>query len=223
MEKTVSVIMPAYNYARYMDEAIQSVLNQSVKAHEIIVVDDDSTDNTEEVAKKYPVKYVWQQNKGLAGARNTGIWHATGEYIMSFDCDDIMRPDCLKEHLALADENSIVTCGLMAFGNENYTARPEPATIEKLLKTNTIYSNTLFPRKAWEKVQGFDESKIMRLGWEDREFWLRVLGAGYKSKVSNYIALLWRRHAKTMSATSADPNHRVLQEYIFNKNKHLLQ
>lgn len=110
----------------------------------------------------------------------------------------------------------------MAFGSESYTARPTVATIPILLKTNVIYSNTLFPKQAWENVGGFDESPIMRLGWEDREFWIRVLGAGYKSKVSNYIALLWRRHPKTMSSTSADPNHKILQDYIYNKNKHLL-
>lgn len=218
----VSIIIPCYSYAQYLDEAIQSVLNQSVKAHEIIVVSDGAIDNSVEIARKYPVIIVEKENGGLASARNAGIKVATGKYIMSFDSDDIMRPDCIKEHLALADDNTIVTCGLMAFGSENYTARPREATLEILLKTNVIYSNTLFPRKAWEEVGGFDESKTMRLGWEDREFWVRVLGAGYKSKVSNYIGLLWRRHPMTMSATTADPNHQILQDYIYKKNKHLL-
>jgi len=223
MEKpTITVIIPVYNYGQYLDEAIQSVLDQSVKPHEIIVVSDGAIDNSVEIARKYPVTIIEKENGGLASARNAGIKASTGKYFMSFDSDDIMRPDCLKEHLKLADDTSIVTCGLMAFQSENYTARPRVATVDILLKTNCIYSNTLCPKKAWEEVGGFDESETMKLGWEDREFWLRVLGAGYTSKVSAYVALLWRRHNKSMSTTTADPNHAILQEYIYNKNKHLL-
>lgn len=210
-----------YNYGKYLDEAIQSVLNQSVPASEIICVSDGAIDNSVEIAKKYPVKIIEKENGGLSSARNAGIREATGKYIISFDSDDIMRPDCIKEHLALADEKSIVTCALMAFGNENYTARPRKATIDILLKTNCIYSNSLFPKQAWVDVGGFDESPEMRAGWEDREFWLRCLGAGYESKVSNYVALLWRRHPNTMSDTTANPNAQKLQDYIYNKNKHL--
>ena len=219
MEKTVSVIIPMYSYGKYLDEAIQSVLNQSVLAHEIICVSDGAIDNSVEIAKKYPVKIIEKENGGLSSARNAGIREATGKYIMSFDSDDIMRPDCIKEHLKLADEDSIVTCGLMAFGTESYTARPRVATVDILLQTNCIYSNSLFPKKMWEDVGGFDESEIMRKGWEDRLFWLEALKKGYKSKISDYIALLWRRHPNTMSDTSANPNAKILQEYIYNKCK----
>lgn len=217
--ETVSVIIPMYNYGQYLDEAIQSVLNQTVKAHEIICVSDGAIDNSVEIAKKYPVIIVEKENGGLSSARNAGIKVATGKYIMSFDSDDILRPQALEKHLELAGEDKIVTLPLLAFGSENYTARPKVATINILLKTNCIYSNSLFSKKMWEKVGGFDE--IMRSGWEDREFWLRCLGAGAKSVIGDYVALLWRRHPQTMSATLADPNHEKLQEYIYNKNKHL--
>lgn len=220
--QTVSVIIPLYSYGQYLDEAIQSVLNQSVKAHEIICVSDGAIDNSVEIARKYLVKIIEKENGGLSSARNAGIREATGKYIMSFDSDDIMRPDCIKEHLKLAGEDRIVTCGLMAFGSESYTARPRVATVEILLKTNCIYSNSLFPKKMWEDVGGFDEHPTMRFGWEDREFWLRGLGAGYKSVIGEYVALLWRRHPTTMSSTTANPNAQILQDYIYNKNKHLL-
>lgn len=213
----VSVIIPMYNYGKYLDEAIQSVLNQSVPAHEIICVSDGAVDNSLEIAKKYPVKIIEKENGGLSSARNAGIREATGKYIISFDSDDIMRPDCIKEHLKLADENSIVTCGLMAFGSANYTAYPRKATVDILLKTNCIYSNSLFPKKMWEEVGGFDEHPTMRLGWEDRLFWLEALQKGYKSVVGDYVGLLWRRHPNTMSDTTANPNAKKLQEYIYNK------
>lgn len=217
--ETVSVIIPLYSYAEYLDEAIQSVLNQSVKAHEIICVSDGAIDNSVEIAKKYPVKIIEKKNGGLSSARNTGIREATGKYIMSFDSDDIMRPDCIKEHLKLANENTIVTCGLMAFGSESYTARPQVATVDLLLKTNVIYSNSLFSKKMWLDVGGFDEHPTMRFGWEDRLFWLEALKKGYKSVVDDEVCLLWRRHSKSMSESSANPNAKILQEYIYNKCK----
>lgn len=214
--------MPVYNYARYLDEALKSVFAQTHILDEVIVVDDCSTDNPKDICDKYPVKYIRHEvNKGLSAARNTGIRASTSTYCFSFDADDILRPQAVEKHLELADENSIVTLPLMAFGSETYTARPRVATIEILLKTNVIYSNSVFPRKMWEVVGGFDESEIMRKGWEDRLFWLEALGNGYKSKIGDYVALLWRRHPMTMSATSADPNHKLLQEYIYNKCKHL--
>jgi len=219
----ISVVIPMYSYGQYLSEAIESVLNQSYPAHEIICVSDGAIDNSVEIAKKYPVIVIEKENGGLSSARNAGIKIATGDYIMSFDSDDIMRPDCLLEHTKLADENSIVTCGLMAFGGENYTAYPREATVDILLKTNCIYSNSLFPKKMWEEVGGFDESPEMRAGWEDRLFWLEALIKGYKSKTSNYIALLWRRHGRTMSDTTANPNAEKLQNYIYNKAMKLIR
>lgn len=225
MDTSISVacVMPVYNYAHYLDEALQSVFSQTRVPDEVIVVDDCSTDNPKEICDKYPVKYIRHEvNKGLSGARNTGIREAKSKYVFSFDADDILRPQAVEKHIELAGDNKIVTLGLMAFGAENYTARPRKATIEILLRTNCIYSNSLFPKQAWEDIGGFDESPIMRFGWEDREFWLRCLGAGYESVVGDYIALLWRRHGKNMSESTANPHAQMLQDYIYNKNKHLL-
>lgn len=221
MRKTISIIIPAYNYAQYLDECIQSVLGQSVKADEIIVVDDESTDNTKEVVTKYPVKYIWQKNKGLSGARNTGIKEATSEYIMCLDADDMLRPDAIKEHLAIADKNSIAQCGLLYFGAQVATFRPVGATLESMLKSNTVYCNSVFPKKAWEKVGGYDESDTMRLGLEDWEFWIRLLGAGYKVNTSDYIALLYRRHGNAMTQKTTHPNWAKITAYMKNKNKNL--
>jgi glycosyltransferase involved in cell wall biosynthesis len=227
---TLSLIMPCYKYGHFLPEAMESVAKQSVKPHEIIIINDGSPDNTSEVAREMIAKYpelniilLEKENGGLSSARNAGIAVATGKYIMSFDADDILRPDAVKEHLALAEDNTIVTLGLTYFGDETGTFRPTVATIPILLQTNVIYSNSLFPRKAWEDVGGFDESPTMRYGWEDREFWLRCLGAGYKSVVGDYIGLLYRRHALTMSSNSANPHAKELQDYIYNKNKHLLK
>jgi glycosyltransferase involved in cell wall biosynthesis len=218
---TVACILPVYNYAHYLDEALQSVFSQTRVPDEVIVVDDCSTDNPKAICDKYPVKYIRHDvNKGLSGARNTGIQACTSKYVFSFDADDILRPEAVEKHLELAEENTIVTCGLMAFGAENYTAYPKVATLETLFKGNCIYSNSLFPKKLWDKVGGFDES--MRKGLEDWEMWIRMAGAGAKFVTSNYVALLWRRHGSTMSSTLANPNWNEVTTYIKEKNKYLL-
>lgn len=220
MEKTLSVVITSYNYGKYLGDCIESVLNQSHNAHEIIVVDDGSIDNTRDVVSKYPVKYIYQKNKGLSGARNTGISNATGEYIMCLDADDMLRYNALEEHLKLVDENSIVTCGLMWFGNETGTFRPQGATLETLLKTNSVYCNSLFPRSAWVKVR-YDENDTMRLGLEDWLFWLELASLGYTFKTNNYIALLYRKHGNNMTKATTHPNWEKITNYIVKKTKYL--
>lgn len=211
-----------YSYAQYLDEAIQSVLAQSVQPYEIICVSDGAIDNSVEIARKYPVTIIEKENGGLSSARNAGIAAATGKYMMSFDSDDIMRPDCIKEHLKLAADNTVVTCGLMAFGSENYVARPEKATIDILKKRNCIYSNSLYPKELWERIGGFDESETMRLGLEDWLAWIEMAANGAEFKTNNYIGLLWRRHPGAMSTASANPNWEKITTYIQDKIKHLL-
>jgi glycosyltransferase involved in cell wall biosynthesis len=213
--------MPVYNYARYLDEALQSVFSQSRIPDEVIVVDDCSTDNPKEICDSYPqVIYIRHDvNKGLGASRNTGIRASTSDYVFSFDADDILRKDCVLEHLKLAEEDTIVTCGLMAFGSENYTAYPEVATLDILKTRNCIYSNSVFPKKLWERVGGFDESETMRLGLEDWLFWTECAKAGAKFKTSFYVGLLWRRHGLSMSSTSANPNWNKIVQYMKDKVK----
>lgn len=97
----VSVILPVYNVAPYLEDAFESVLNQSLKEIEVIAVNDGSTDNSEEIIKRYQqqdsrVIVFSQENKGLSGARNTALRHATGEYIYMMDSDDMLsNPDAL--------------------------------------------------------------------------------------------------------------------------------
>lgn len=208
--------MPNYNYGHYLPEAIQSVLSQTRVPDEIIVIDDCSTDNTAEIVQNYPqVKYIRHEvNRGLAAARNTGIKASTCDYYFSFDADDILKPQAVEEHMKLAAPDTVVTCGLMAFGTQNYTARPEVATLDILLKRNCIYSNSLFPKDLWKTVGGYDESATMRLGLEDWLFNLECAKAGARFVTNDYIALLWRQHGKNMSTSSANPNWSTLMEYF---------
>lgn len=101
----VSVIITAYNHAKYLPDSINSVLIQTYKEKEIIVVDDGSTDDTEKVVADYPqVRYIKQENKGLAAARNTGIFNSEGNFIVFLDADDLLYPHALSKNLKYFDK-----------------------------------------------------------------------------------------------------------------------
>ena len=102
----VSVIIPCYNHAHYLPTAVESVINQSHPAVEIVVVDDGSTDNTKQVAQSYPqVKYIWEKNQGLPASRSTGIRNSTGDYIAFLDADDWLYTDAIKTNLRYLRQN----------------------------------------------------------------------------------------------------------------------
>jgi len=93
----VSAIIPCYNQAHFLHEAIESVLAQSYPNFEIILVNDGSTDSTADVVRRYsPVRYVYQENAGLSSARNTGLKKSRGEYVVFLDADDRLLPEALQ-------------------------------------------------------------------------------------------------------------------------------
>lgn len=103
-----SVIVPTYNRANYVTEAIESILSQSFQDHEIIVVDDGSTDNTKDVLARYEgrIRYIYQANSGVSAARNAGIRHAQGEWLAFLDSDDIWLPDYLACQMEQINRNT---------------------------------------------------------------------------------------------------------------------
>ncbi|WP_436516308.1 glycosyltransferase family A protein [Ekhidna sp. To15] len=91
----ISVIIPAYNAGKFISKTLNSVFSQSLIPHEVIVVDDGSTDNTSEVIKQFDAKYSYQKNQGTAGALNHGVQLATGNVYAFLDHDDIWQPNKL--------------------------------------------------------------------------------------------------------------------------------
>ncbi len=111
----VSVIIPTYNLAKYLPEAIESVLNQTFKDIEIIVVDDGSLDNEKEIVSRYAgmypdkIRYFRQQNQGVSIARNKGIMEARGEYIAFLDEDDMWEPKKIEKQIRLFNNDSQIS------------------------------------------------------------------------------------------------------------------
>jgi glycosyltransferase involved in cell wall biosynthesis len=108
---TISVICPVYNVALYLEECINSVINQSFSDWELILVDDGSTDNCDKICDEYVTKdtrisVIHKENGGVASARNLGMTHAKGEYVIFLDSDDLFKPNALRDLYDVALQNT---------------------------------------------------------------------------------------------------------------------
>lgn len=115
MESLVSIIVPVYNTAEYVEECIQSILSQTYKNIELILVNDGSTDGSGEICKKYisqpNVQYIEQENMGPQDSRKNGVEIASGDWIMFVDSDDYLQKDCMQDLMSLTDNVNIVLGG----------------------------------------------------------------------------------------------------------------
>ena len=137
---TVSVIIPAYNRAKYVTKAIDSVLAQTYTDYEIIVVDDGSTDNTKDVLLPYMerINYIYQENKGVSAARNTGIRAATGRWIAFLDSDDIWLEEKLSAQMKYIKDSDAKVC----FTNVTHIHEPKPLSFNDQDKCGATASKT---------------------------------------------------------------------------------
>jgi glycosyltransferase involved in cell wall biosynthesis len=189
----VSVIIPTYNTGKFLAQAVQSVLEQTYRRYEVIVVDDGSTDETKGVLRAFDghIRYLYQQNRGPSAARNAGITVAEGQYICFLDADDWWVPNKLEAQadfltchrdigLVFSDEeeveaHKVFSRSLLAkrrFYPEIVTGRPIQEAFRKLLIENFIPTSTVMARReCFVKAGLFDES--LRVV-EDRDMWLRI-------------------------------------------------
>jgi glycosyltransferase involved in cell wall biosynthesis len=185
---SISVIIPCYNVEAYLQRAVSSVLAQTIAPIETILVDDGSTDGTtamaKELAAKHPnmIRYVHQANRGLSGARNTGIREARGEWVALLDADDWWTPDKLAKQVAQISADpqpDLVYTALMIYPED---APPEAAFVrwqplstisEGLRWTNRMTPSSVMFRRSLVDRAGYFNENIQ--GSEDWEFWARLV------------------------------------------------
>lgn len=225
--KLVSIIIPCYNQARYLPEALQSVLTQTYSDWECIIVNDGSTDNTEDVAKEWTLKdkrfkYINKKNGGLSSARNAGLLMADGEYIQLLDSDDLLESDKIKhqvEFLYVNDKKiEVVISGYRYFQDQDPAREllifgpldllPEVALnsedkkdiIKLFSRTNPmVVSAPLYHKSTFDKVGTFDENLT---ALEDWDFHFRCIINGISFQHSGYMPkskTLIRIHNHSMS------------------------
>lgn len=212
----VSVVITNYNYGAHVIGAIHSAFDQTTIPHEVIVVDDGSTDDslqridTVRDAAGPLVKLITQSNQGVAAARNNGIAAAAGEYIICLDADDVLAPDYIKTcRLALmADRGLGVAYTGLGFLAENGTIGPNVWTrgfdwAHQAAPANppntTIHCAAMFRRSLWERAGGYQQ--VYAPG-EDAEFWTRILSVGATAKQVTTAPLFgYRNHPGSASKT----------------------
>lgn len=179
----VSVIVPCFNDGEYIEDAINSVLNQTYKEIEIIICDDGSNDkNTLNLLRKFEnkgIKVIYQSNQGPSAARNNAISHSSGVYILPLDADDKIGSTYIEDAVAVLDEKpniGIVYCKGMFFGKRNTTWDLPPYNLLSMLTGNIIFLSALFRKSDWKKVGGFCTE--FKIGLEDYDFWLSILELG---------------------------------------------
>jgi glycosyltransferase involved in cell wall biosynthesis len=177
----ISIAIPAYNAEACLRETLESALAQTYPPHEIIVVDDGSKDRTEEVARSFGdrIRYVKQQNQGIAGARNTAIREATGDWIAFLDHDDLFLPNKLEKQVAVIEANAdlVVVYSAFSYLYTDGTTRLIPAFPARKLwpalryRTPVLPSTAIIRRSALEEIGGF--KKIYCI--DDWNLWFRLV------------------------------------------------
>ena len=200
----VSVIIPVYQGDRFLTEAIESVLNQTYTNYEIIVVDDGSTDNSCGVLQPYreKIRYIYQENQGVAAARNRGIQMAQGELIAFLDQDDFWLPDKLTLQVACFDaqpEIGIVHCGWRRvdqegkpLGNVEPWYKAPNLTLEEWVQWKPILLSAMMFRREWlQRVSGLD-TRFQQVC--DLDLALRLGLAGCQSSWVYQVIICYRQH-----------------------------
>jgi len=231
----VSVIIPAYNHATYLYDAVNSVLNSTYKNLELIVVDDGSIDNTEEVARFFPeVQYLYQANRGAHAAINKGIEISSGEYIAILNDDDIYHPHHIevgiKNLLDYGNDFFIGRCQVFGAGQKyhamiNHIQASEDTInshgfVESILKINwaTSTSSFIFSRALSAHLSGFEQFQICH----DLDFILRAL---FQNNISFGVSVgpTWSYRCHETNSGSKISKQQQDMEIIYSMGRCLIQ
>lgn len=214
----VTIGIPCWNQAQYLPKAIESALNQTHKNIEVIVVNDGSPDNTEEVAKSYGsrITLVNQVNKGLASARNTAIMHMSGDYFLPLDADDILTQNCVEEIVKVAKKTDadVIAPSIQEFGISHARVEliPNPKFEDFAMGNRLAYCSAI----KWDALleTGGYSPKMDRLGgFEDLHLWYDLLSRG-KKIVTISEPLVFYRTKETSMFTQTKGKERQLWEQI---------
>lgn len=232
---TVSVIIPAYNASKYIGEALNSVFAQTFSSYEVIVINDGSqdTEELERELKSYPenLRYIKQENRGAAVARNTGLRAATGEFVAFLDADDTWLPNFLEKQIEFlkSSKADLVYADAFLTGESPLAGRTfmqvEPSrgevTPENLLaiKVTILTSSVLARKKPILEVGLFDET--FRRG-QDFDLWLRLAKAGTRFAYQPEVLAHHRIVESGLSGDTKSQLERTLEVFEAIKHKEVL-
>lgn len=230
MNEKVTIIVPCYNSEPYIKDNLNSILAQSYTNWECIIVNDGSPDNIETAVLPFLTdqrfKYVAQENKGLPGARNTGIEHATGRYILPLDADDALAPKALEKMIDGFQNNPnaiVIYSDASSFETGTNARVSDNITIQDLLIRNRLYCASMYKKEDLGTNIRYDD--YLKIGVEDWDFWLQLMKQ-YRDKTFvkiDYPILQKRTTQESMLTAIKKDEKRTesIYHHIYEKNKDL--
>lgn len=219
----ISIIIPCFNSGQFLNEALESIMNSGSIESEIIIVNDGSTDDftitlLEDLEEK-GIKVIHQGNQGPAAARNKGVFHSRGEYLLFLDSDNMVRPQYLKLAKGILDSENyvgVVYAKPHFFGAVNDSSirfNSRTFSFDSLLAGNYIDMCSLVRRETFLEVNGFDEHRDL-IGWEDADLWIRISQTKWKFHFIDEILFEYRvRKDSLMGAADQVKRERMLRYF----------
>ncbi len=224
-DQKISIIVPCYNQAQYLDECLQSVMDQTCQNWECIIINDGSPDNTDDVAKNWiekdaRFKYFEKKNGGVASARNFGIENATGNWILPLDADDKIHQDYLSLAIRQINEGyDFFYCKGQFFGEMKEEFFNCDYSFERLLEGNIIFVSAIFRK---EMSDGFRFDEQLKDGLEDWDFWISLLSQN-EVKVCHIDQTLFyyriKKESRNQNINDQAEKLHAAKMYIFKKHE----
>ncbi len=211
----VSIVMPVYNGSAFLNEAIDSMLSQSFRDFEFVIVDDGSTDESPEIIELYAHRdervraHTMVQNSGIVAALNAGVQASTGEYVARMDADDISMPERLQHQVEYLDASDVGAVGTnyIKFGQARMkTKRTQLPLSPDQLRDTLPYTcclghpSVMFLRSAFDAVGGYDNA-YAKGGAEDYDLWLRMSLVYGLANIQEPL-LRYRVHGSSLTAVA---------------------
>ena len=222
----VSVIIPCYNQGEFLEECLTSVFASSYTNLEVIVVNDGSTDNSNEIIQQHQYQfkftYINQSNAGPSNARNQAIKVARGSYILPLDADDKIGKDYISQAVQVLSSNpeiGIVYCHAEFFGELNGKWNLPDFDLQLMLARNLIFNCGLFRKVDYDKTSGYNDN--MREGWEDWDFWLSLIELGLKTYRMETVGFYYRKRLNSRDRGIDKVKIKYLRNQILQNHKDL--
>ncbi len=217
-ESRVTIIIPLHNYENYISEALESAKCQTLNSLDLIVVDDCSNDSSQTVARNWLVKNAQRfnrallvqhvDNKGLGASRNTAFDLADSLYVMALDADNRLHPECCEKclHAIAAAGAGFAYPKIQRFGNDEKLMGERSYFPRDFMPGNGIDAMAMISKEAWSLVGGYTTH---RMGWQDYDFWCRLVDCGIHGVHVGEILAEYRAHGKSMLSRTNKKSNKV--------------
>lgn len=210
-----SIIIPTYNYGRYLAQSIESALGQTRTAHEVIVVDAHSTDDSAEIAGRYPVTLVKSERAQVVEAMAAGVDASSGDCFTILGADDYMAANYLEVTVPLLESRAdvgFVYTSLTLFGAIHDYVPARRYSVARLLASNYVHGSSLIRRSAYDSTAGLHALDLAM--YEDWYIVLDLVEEGWRGARTNDTTLYYRQHANTRNKTGGEIHQETIRRLM---------